>query len=111
MRMLVQLTSEAVEGAADQPGGTIGMAAGAPAVDLAEPPPQQADIRGTSVGQPLEPAGDRVEAEEARAALSRRLVGEVAYHCGGLPEPAGVIGQCRNQAAADAGAEVRQSGR
>ena len=74
------------------------MAAGAPAVNLAEPAPQRAQIRGAAVGQALNCAGGRVQAEKARAALPGRLVSEVARDPGGLPEPARVGGQCRDQA-------------
>ena len=78
------------EGAADQPDDAVGMVAGAAAVDLAEPAPQRAQIGCAAFGEPLEFAGDRVQAEEAWAALARRLVREVAHHPGSLDEPAGV---------------------
>ena len=98
MRVLLKLRSEQVEGAADQPGGTVGMAAGAPAVNLVETAPQRAQIRGAAAGQAFNSIGDRVQAEKARTALPGRLVSEVTRNPSGLPEPTHVGGQCRDQA-------------
>jgi hypothetical protein len=44
---------------------------------------------------------------QARAALARGLVGQVAHYPGGLPEPAGACGQGRNQTGPGLGTEVR----
>jgi hypothetical protein len=60
--------------------------------DLAEPAPQCAQIGCAAFGEPLELAGDRVQAEQARAALARRLVREIPHHLGSFSEPAGVVG-------------------
>ena len=107
--MLAEFGLEDVKRAADQPDRAVGMAAGAPAVDLAEPAPQQAEIGRAAFGEPLKFAGDRVKAEEAWSALARGLVREVAHHPGGLGESAGVLGQRRDQAGAGARAENGQA--
>ena len=89
--MLPKFVVEDVQRAADQPYYAVRMAASAPPVDLAEPAPQQAEIRRTAFSEPLKFAGDRVQAEEAWAALARRLVREIADNPGGLDESAGVL--------------------
>ena len=109
MRVLAEFGLEDVKSAADQPSRAVGMAAGAPAVDLAEPAPQHAEIGRAALGEPLKFAGDRVKAEEARSALARGLVREVAHHPGGLGQSAGVLGQRRDQAGAGARAENGQA--
>ena len=107
--MLAEFGLEDVKRAADQPGCAVGMAAGAAAVDLAEPAPQQAEIGRAAFGEPLELAGDCVKAEEAWSALARGLVREVAHHPGGLGESAGVLWQRRDQAGTGARAENGQA--
>ena len=89
--MLPQFGFEDGQRAADQPYDAVRMAAGAPAVDLAEPAPQRAEIGRAAFSEPLKFAGDRVQAEEAWAALACRLVREIADHPGGLDESAGVL--------------------
>jgi len=87
------------------------MAAGSPAIGLPEPAPQQAEVRRAAFGYPLELPGDGVKSEDARAALARRLIREVAHYPGGLSKAAGALGQGRDQAGAGACAEWRQAGR
>ena len=107
--MLAKLGLEDVKRAADQAYYAVGMAASAPAVDLAEPAPQQAEIGRAAFSEPLKLAGDCVKAEQAWSALTRRLVREVAHHPGGLGDSAGVLGQRRDQAGTGARAEKGQA--
>jgi hypothetical protein len=90
--MLAKFRLEDVKRAADQPRYAVGMAASAPAVDLAEPAPQHSEIGRAAFSEPLKFAGDCVKTEEAWSALARGLVREVAHHPGGLGESAGVLG-------------------
>ena len=68
--MLPQLGFEGPQGATDQADGAAGMGAPAAAVDLGEPPLQQAGIGAAAVCEPFGLAGDRVQAEPAGAALA-----------------------------------------
>jgi hypothetical protein len=86
------------------------MGAAAPAVDLAEPAPQQPRVGTLAVREPLDLVGDRGQAEPARTALPGGLAGQVAHHPGGLGEPARIRGQDRDQAGAGPGAQVREPG-
>ena len=106
--MLPQLGVEDPQGAADQADDAGGMSAAAAAVDLAKPPAQQAGIGAAAVSEPLDLAGDRIQAEPAGAALAGGFAGQVANHPGGLLEPAGACGQCRDQAGSGPGTEVRE---
>ena len=108
--MLAQFGAEGPQGAADQADGAAGMSAAAAAVDLAEPPAQQAEVGGAALRDPFEFAGHRGQAEPARAALARRLVGQVADDPGGLGEPAGAGGQRGDQPGAGSGAEIAEPG-
>ena len=87
------------------------MGAPAAAVDLPEPPVQQPGVGAAAFREPLDLAGDRGQAEHARAALPGGLAGQVAHHPGGLAEPAGARGQRRDQARPRPGAQVREPGR
>jgi hypothetical protein len=73
------------------------MSAAAAAVDLAEPPAQQARAGGAALSDAFEFASHRGQAGPARTALARRLVGQVADHPGSLGEPAGAGGQRGDQ--------------
>jgi hypothetical protein len=53
------------QGAADEPDGTVGMAAGPAPVDLAKPALQRRQVGGAAFGEPLDFPCDGVEAEEA----------------------------------------------
>ena len=107
--MLVQFGCEDGQGAADEPDGTVGMAAGPAPVHLAEPAVQHRQVGGAAFGKPLNFPGDRVKAKQARTALARRFVGEVAGHPGGFGEPARVGWQGGDQARAHAGTERCQA--
>ena len=66
---------------------------------------QHRQVGGAAFGKPLNFPGDRVKAKQARTALARRFVGEVAGHPGGFGEPARIGWQGGDQARAHAGTQ------
>ena len=109
--MPLQLGAERPQRSAHQPHGAIRVGAAAAAVDLIEPTSQQPRLGAAAASELPDLAGDRGQAEPARAALAGGLAGQVAHHPGGLSEPAGARGQRGDQPGAGPGVQVCEPGR